>query len=215
MNYLDLTNNVIRRMREEQVTSLYENQQSTVVADLVNDAKRVVEDAHDWSCLATDMIVPTVAGTTTYPLTNSQNRATIIDVRDVTNGAMLHYVDSAWVRRQELTNNVGQTRPSRWTESGIDSNGDTLVKFWGTPDGVYRLSFHVILRTGDLTAEGSTTALPHMPIIHLAHAMAAQERGDVDGNDAGMLFQVASKSLSDAIMYDMAKKPETNIWYPS
>lgn len=213
MNYLDLVNNVLRRMREETVTSLYENQQSTVVADMVNDAKRQVEDAHDWSCNRTELIIPTVSGTYEYPLTGSANRATIKDIRNLTSKMFLSEVSSKWIRKQEMVDDTINGQPTYYTLSGVNTAGDSLVKVWPIPDGIYRLSAHVILRQGDLTEEGSETALPHMPIIHMAHALAASERGGVDGAEAAMLMGVAKKSLGDAIQYDAAKNVDEHIWY--
>lgn len=212
--YLELINGVLRRMREDTVSSIYQNQSSTIISEFINDAKRQVEDSHDWTGLNTDIVVPTVDGTSSYSLTGSQNNATIIDVRDLTNNSVMRYVPSAYVRRQELINNPGTTQPSLWTEDGIDGNGDTVVKFWPVPDGAYMMSFRVTLRTDDLEAEGDTLAVPHMPVIHMAHALAAAERGDVDGQDLAMLNGLAKKSLGDAIQYDMAKQPENSIWYP-
>ena len=215
MTYLQLVNAVMKRMREDTVTSLFQNQSSTIISEFVNDAKRQVEDAHDWTALGTDIIVPTVADVATYSLTGSKNNATIIDVRDTTNGVMLHRVESAYVRRQELVNNPGTSRPSYWTEDGVDGSGDTIVKFWPTPDGAYLTSFRVVQRSGDLEEEGDLVTIPTKPIVLMAHVLAAAERGDVDSMDLQMLQGLAKKSLGDAIMYDMAKQPENSIWYPA
>lgn len=215
MNYLDLTNNVLRRMRENTVTSLYANQQSAVVADLVNDAKRQVEDAHDWSCLQQDISVPTVAGQSEYSLPNTENRVTIMDVRNETNGSWLSYVSAKYIRGQNMVDNAGRTAPSYYAQSGVDANGDAKVKLWGIPDKIYDIKYHCVLREGDLTQEGSETAIPHQPIIHMAHYLAARERGDVDGADSAVLAGLAQKSLGNAIQYDMARQVENNIWYPA
>ena len=213
MDYLDLVNNVLRRLREPTVSSLYENAQSSVIADIVNDAKRQVEDAHDWSALRQDLTFATIDGQLSYRLNGSQNRATIIDVRDTTNNAMLSMVSSAYIRRQELISNPGTTRPTYYALDGVHSSGDSNIKLWPVPNGAYLIKAFCVLRTDNLTAEGSTTAVPNQPIILLAYAMAAQERGDVDGADIQTLFGFAKKSLGEAIMYDAAKNPDEQIWY--
>ena len=214
MNYLDLVNNVLRRMRENTVVSLYQNEQSTVVADFINDARRQVEEAHDWSCLYTDLSINTVADTYEYELNGTDNRATVRDARNLTQGCWMTPTTTAYIRGQQLSDDPGTSAPSRYTLAGTSADGDAMVQVWPTPDGIYTLSFNVSLRGSDLLAEGDETPLPHMPIIHLAHAMAALERGAVDGADAQALASIAKKSLGDAIMYDMAKQPENNIWYP-
>ena len=45
MTYLDLVNNVLRRMREEEVSSVSESTYSKMAGDFVNDAKKLVEAA--------------------------------------------------------------------------------------------------------------------------------------------------------------------------
>ena len=39
MTYLNLVNNVLRRLREDQVTTVYFNTYSSMVGDFINDAK--------------------------------------------------------------------------------------------------------------------------------------------------------------------------------
>ncbi len=215
MTYLELVNNVLRRMREDTVSTIYENQQSTVVADLINDAKRQVEESHDWTVLGTDYTFSTAAADKNYVLTGTQNRATVVDVRDLTSGGFLKYVPSVWIRQNEMTNNPGQANPTKWSYDGVDASGDTQIELWPVPDGIYSMSIRLVQRTADLTADGSTTQLPHMPIIHMAHWLAAAERGDVDSSDLQSLSAMAQKSLNDAIQYDMARQPENNVWYPA
>ena len=45
MTYLNLVNNVLRRLREDVVTTVTNNTYSTMVGDFVNDAKELVETA--------------------------------------------------------------------------------------------------------------------------------------------------------------------------
>ena len=51
MTYLNIVNNVLRRLREDTVDSVTETTYSTMVGDFVNDAKTLVEQAADWSAL--------------------------------------------------------------------------------------------------------------------------------------------------------------------
>ncbi len=205
-----MVNSVLRRLREDTVSSLYENEFSSVVAEFINDAKREVEDAHDWSALRTDLTLATANGINTYRLQGSQNRATIIDVRDTTSQCMLRQVSNAYIRRQDLTPGAN-TRPSYWALEGVDSvSGDSQMRFWPTPDALYTIKVHCVLRT----AEGDTVGIPSKPIVLLATAMAAQERGAVDSADLQSLFLYAKNALADAIMYDAAKNPEEQIWGP-
>jgi len=62
MTYLELVNGVLRRLRENQVSAVDQNPYSLLIGDLVNDAKRIVEDAWDWSALRTTLTITTTAG---------------------------------------------------------------------------------------------------------------------------------------------------------
>lgn len=211
MNYLDLINNVLRRLREDTVTSVYQNNKSALVADFINDSKRMVEEAWDWSALRTDIRVTTGQGTQTYSLDGSQNRATIKDARNLTSSMFMPRRSAAWGRRESLTQS-GEGQPTFWTPDGIDSSGDTQVKIWPTPDGAYSIDFHVVQRTADLVAEGDTISIPHQPVILLALAMTADERGDNAGTPVDTLYARAKRSLGDAIQYDAAKHNDELIW---
>ena len=68
MTYLQLVNAVLRRLREEQAGTVNESDYTQMIGDFVNDAKRQVEDAWDWSALRQDIDVLTVAGVNEYHL---------------------------------------------------------------------------------------------------------------------------------------------------
>ena len=51
MTYLQLVNSVLRRLRENEVASVTDNDYSKLIGEFVNDSNRLVEDAWDWSYL--------------------------------------------------------------------------------------------------------------------------------------------------------------------
>lgn len=80
MTYLQLVNSVLRRLREDEVTTVAQNSYSKLIGEFVNDSKRTVEDAYDWTALRTTLTVSTTTDTFNYVLTGSQNRMKILDV---------------------------------------------------------------------------------------------------------------------------------------
>ena len=48
MTYLNVVNNVLKRLRERTVSTVGESTYSTLIATLVNDAKESVEAAWNW-----------------------------------------------------------------------------------------------------------------------------------------------------------------------
>ena len=62
MTYLQLVNSVLRRMRETEKNTIVELQHDSyvkLVGEFVNDARRIVEDAWDWSALRKTITVTT------------------------------------------------------------------------------------------------------------------------------------------------------------
>lgn len=214
MNYLQLVNEVLKRMRENQVTSLFENTQSTVVSTFVNDAMRQVQESHDWSTLRQDITIGTATDVTDYALTGTDNRATIKDIRNITDNYFLHEAPSSYIRRQELVDQLGSSSPRYFARNGTDSNGAINVTLWPPPDGAYVIKAHCVVRTADLVAEGDTVDIPDQPIILMAHAMAAAERGDVSAVDVQSLYQLANQSLSRAVQLDAAQNRDELVWAP-
>ena len=82
MTYLQLVNSVLRRMREDEVTSIENTTDSYVklVGEFVNDARRIVEDAWDWSALRSTITVTTTDDVFSYSMTGTNNSFKILDV---------------------------------------------------------------------------------------------------------------------------------------
>jgi hypothetical protein len=78
--YLQLVNRVLRRIREEEVTSVDETDYAVLVAEFVSDAYDDVQGVHDWEALKHRTIVDITAGTRRYRL--DAREADGGDVRD-------------------------------------------------------------------------------------------------------------------------------------
>lgn len=65
---LELTNRVLRRLREDEVTSLADSDYATLVAGFVADIAQEVNHAHAWRALDTQLTFDVVAGQRDYDL---------------------------------------------------------------------------------------------------------------------------------------------------
>ena len=213
MTYLDIVNNVLRRMREEEVTTVTATTYSKMVGDFINDAKRLVETAWSWSALRTTITVNTEADIFSYALTGTETDFTAVTALNDTSNVFLEYRSSVWFADKYLTQSVASGSPEYYTYNGVDTNGDTLVELYPKPDNVYTLRFDVILRNNDLVNNSDKLYIPHMPVMHLAIALLARERGETGGTSAPEYFAIADKYLSDAIALDAAKHPDETTWY--
>jgi len=109
-------------------------------------------------------------------------------------------------------NDPATSEPQYYTFYGIDSSGDTKVKLYPIPNGVYSIDFNVVKRQADLSDPTDVLLVPHMPVIHLTTALASRERGETGGRESMELFSFANSFLSDAVALDSQKHPEELIY---
>jgi len=212
MTYLDLVNNVLRRLREEEVTSVSSTTYSKMAGDFVNDAKKLIESAWDWSGLRTVLVVPTVADTSLYSLVDSKDTIKVQNIINDTANVFMSYRESSWFDDKYYNQDVVSGVPEYYTFRGLDGNGDTQFEVYPQPDSVYSMRVKGTFRNDDLSADTDVLNIPHIPVIHLALAMLARERGETGGTATPEYFAIADKYLSDAIALDAQKHPEETIW---
>lgn len=213
MTYLQLVNSVLRRLREEEVTTVSQNSYSKLIGEFVNDAKRTVEDAYNWTALRTTLSVTTVPDTFNYVLTGSQNKMTVLDVINDTSNFFMQYRSSSWMNNAYLIDEPPKSTPQFYSFNGVNSSGDNAVDLYPIPDAAYAVRFNIVLRTQDFTLDADALSVPFSPVIQLATALGARERGETGGTSAAELFALADNTLADAIAMDAAQHPEETIWY--
>jgi len=212
MTFLNIMNNVLRRLREEEATTVTGSTYIKMVGDFINDAKQLVEEANDWSALRETVVVTTAAADNTYSLTGSSDNVKVMSVINDTQNCFMGYQTKDWFNDSLYVADEVQGAPKYYTYSGLDSSGDTQVLVSPTPDGVYSLRFDVVKRQAPLTNGTDTLLVPAQPVIHLAIALLARERGETGGTSTAEYFTIANKYLSDAIAIDAAKHPEEMVF---
>ena len=212
MTYLNIMNNVLRRLREEEVTDVAETIYAKMVGDFINDAKTIVEEAADWSALRTTISIATVASDNQYSLTDCGDNAKVMSALNDTANCYLSYQTKDWFNEQLYLNEIIDGSPRYYTFDGLDASGDTQVLVSPRPDGVETLRFDVIKRQAELTSNADNLLVPEKPVIHLAVALLSRERGETGGTSTAEYFAIADKYLSDAIAIDAAKHPEEMIF---
>ncbi len=212
MTYLNLMNNVLRRLREEETTSVTSTTYNKMVGDFINDAKKLVEESADWSALRSTITISTTASDNTYSLTDVGDNVKVMCVVNDTSNLFMEYQTKDWFNEQLYISSAAEGTPRYYTYNGLDASGDTQVLVGPTPDGVYSLRFDVVKRQGDLSANTDTLLIPSQPVIHYAIALLARERGETGGTSVAEYFSIADKYLSDAIAIDAAKHPEEMVF---
>jgi hypothetical protein len=212
MTFLDAVNNVLRRLREEEVSFVQQTSYSKLIGDFVNDAKTLVESSWEWSANNLSVTVSATTVSKTYTLTGSGTAIRTINAINDTSNAFLKYESATWFDKQYNIQDIVAGTPEYYTFRGVDNSGDTIVEIYPTPDSNYTLLFNIVKDPVDLVDDTDPIGIPHHPIVQTAYAMALRERGETGGQSAAEQFVVADAFLSDAIALDASKNPEKLVW---
>ena len=212
MNYIQLVNSVLRRLRETEVSSVADNAYSKLIGEFVNDAKRQVEDAYAWNALSETLTASTTADLFNYVLVGSGQRFRVIDVLNDTSNSIIQNATTRWMNEQFLLTSVQKGSPAYYNFNGTNSNGDTQVDLFPIPNGVYEIRFNVIKPQVALSADADTLLIPSEPVIFNATARAMAERGEDGGIASGEMYAIYKQSLADAIAIESGRYIEESAW---
>ena len=210
--YLELVNDVLIRLRENEVSSVSDNNYSKLIGKFVNDAKRQCEDAYNWNALSETLSAVTTADIFNYVLVGSGQRFRVIDVINDTNDYMLELQTTEQMNKLFLIQTSQKDQPRYYNFNGTDSNGDTQVDLYPIPNGVYNLRFNVIKPQVALSANSDKLLIPSEPVIFNALARAMGERGEDGGIASNEAFAMYKQSLSDAISLESGRYLEEAEW---
>jgi len=215
MQYIQLVNSVLRRLRETEVSSVADNAYSKMIGEFVNDAKRQVEDAYSWNALSDTLSAVTGSNIFNYVLVGSGQRFKMIDVINDTDDFFLKYQTTSEMNRLFLMTSSDKGSPGYYNFNGVDANGDTQVDLYPIPDGVYNVRFNVIKPQLPLSTDASRLLVPHEPVIFNACARAFAERGEDGGIASGEMYALYNQSLADAIAIESSRYLEESEWMAS
>ena len=212
MTYLNLVNNVLKRLRERTVSAVSESAYSDLVGVLVNDAKAEVENAWNWSALRNTLTLTTSSGIFNYELNGTGNNFSVMDVVSEDGNFFMEYRTQHDFNKFYLNQTPANGIPRYYNFNGVSSDSDTLVDLYPKPNGVYTIYFNIIQRTGDLSADSDTLVIPSQPVLMLAYAKAVEERGEDGGVSATSAYSTAARVLNDAIAQDAQRHAEELEW---
>jgi hypothetical protein len=215
MQYIQLVNSVLRRLRETEVSSVADNAYSKMIGEFVNDAKRQVEDAYAWNALTDTLSAVTATNLFNYVLVGSGQRFRIMDVINDTDDFFLKYQTTNEMNRLFLMTSSEKGSPRFYNFNGVDANGDTQVDLYPIPNGVYNIRFNIIRPQVPLSTDADRLLVPSEPVIFNACARAFAERGEDGGIASGEMYALYNQSLADAIAIESSRYLEEGEWMAS
>lgn len=215
MTLLEIVNTVLVKLRLPQVTTTSENPHAALVTQLVNEARREVEDAWLWMALRSTITVTTVNGASQYILTNVGNsRFKVMEVINDTSDYVMKNVSSREMTSKFLFGEVPTDSPTHYAFNGFDGNGDPIVDLYPVPDGVYDIRFNLVIPQNDTTSGTTQIKVPGHIVVLGAYMKALAERGE----DASSGYEVAATNyagaLASAVSQEEALMPSETDWRP-
>ena len=220
MTFRGLINEVLIRLREDTISSDWSgdiNDSTTVsayekvIGALVNDAKRYVEQRHDWLNLRSTVDISTVNGTKNYNLSSGQE-IKILDAINQTTGMHLRQVGKTYINTVTYpSQNTGE--PLYYGFNGSDASNNLKVDLSPVPTEAHTISFDIIKFQDDLTEADTVLSVPEKPIVLGAWAMAIAERGEDGGTQSSLMAAESLEALKQAIMLDSGNTRYETDWY--
>ena len=220
MTFRGLINEVLIRLREDTISSDWSgdiNDSTTVsayekvIGALVNDAKRHVEQRHDWLNLRETVDIATVNGTKNYNLSSGQE-IKIMDAINNTTGMHLKQVGKTYINTVTYpSQNTGE--PLYYGFNGSDASNNLKVDLSPVPTTAHTISFDIVRHQDDLTEADTVIKVPTKPVVLGAWAMAIAERGEDGGSQSGVMASEALEALKQAIILDSGNTRYETDWY--
>lgn len=214
MNYLNLVNAVLKRLREDEVTSVTDNNYAKLIGSYVNDAKQEVENAYSWNALTSTIVATTQPNIINYVLTGSGHRFEVLDVWNNYDKSFMDNTPISSMTQWLLTDNPQKGSPAYYAFNGQSSNGDVQVDLYPIPDAAYNIYFNVVAPQADLVANTDELLVPSQPVIMGAYARALAERGEDAGIGSGDAYNMYLKVLADTIALESQRYIEESTWTP-
>jgi len=211
--YLQMVNDVLARLRVQQVGSVSDTDYSMLIGKFVNDGKRQVEDAFDWNVLRQTVIVTTASSVSSYSLVGSGQKFRELSVintfghfpmRNLSYDAMQEYLNSGVP--------ASQSSPVYYTYNGYDVNYDTKVDMYPVPDAAYTLRFNLVIPQALLANDSTVVLVPEEVVQQNAFARAIVERGEDGGLNSSEAYQLYRTMLSDYIALESTRYPENSMF---
>lgn len=218
---LETVNKVLRRLREDSVSTVNSSEYSVLIADFVNDIIEDLQIDYDWPQLETDITVSVLADTTTYDLTGKANNRSILktDMRNQPlmfvfddgsdeQGRQMRMIPSGEMFRltkgdegqSNLEPNVFSLRPQA-TADGIE------LTIWPKPEVTRTIKGRFWQPMNALDVEGPDDGtiiyLPELPIFRGTMYLALNERGEEMGEPGGVAEKRYIAAKAEAIYADM------------
>lgn len=212
--FLSMVNEVLARLREDQVSSVTQTAYSTMIGYYINDAKKQVEEAWDWDALTSTINITLTPGTTRYTVPGIGTRFKNVSINNISNGfkhpVRLVSYDTLRDREQMATTTV-VAAPAWFSWYGNDGT-DGIVAIWPSPSATFTLAVNANVPQVDLVNNNDVILVPSDPVVAGAFARALVERGEDGGLSSSEAYGLYKGILADRIAIESSRSEEYDTW---
>ena len=211
--YLDCINGVLRRIRETEAVTPTDTSYVTLVGDFVNEAKREIEDAWNWSVLRTTKTITTANGTQNYeiPGTNPRSRLLVIYIPSLKR----NLVQATQNQMHEWTTLQGTTSgdPQYFSiGNSTSSTGVITLDLWPIPTSALTVKVDCVVPQADLSASTDVLYVPSELVIQGALLRAINERGEDGGRLSEQQADLYRKAVASYISIEAERYGDETTW---
>lgn len=211
--FLDCVNGVLRRVREIEAISVSDNTYVKLVGEFVNEAKREVEDAWNWSVLRTTKTISTANGTQNYeiPGTNPRSRLLVVYIPSLKRDL----VQATQYQMHEWTNLQGTTTgdPQYFSVgNSTAATGVLTIDLWPVPTSVLTVKVDCVVPQADLSAGTDVVYVPSELVIQGAYLRAINERGEDGGRLSDQQADLYRKAVASYISIEAERYGDETTW---
>jgi hypothetical protein len=210
--FLDCVNGVLRRIREDEVVTVIQSDYSKLIGDMVNEAKREVEDAWNWSVLRQTITVTTAASTSNYTLSGSNMRTKIEEAYVPASHIFLGQISAPEMNMYLNVLSAPSGRPYNYAFGNTNTSGTLTVDVFPIPDNVYTLKFNCYVPQADLVNDTDVIYVPSDVVIQGAYLRAINERGEDGGRLSDQQADLYRKTLANYISIEAGRESDLVLW---
>ena len=212
MTFLEAVNAVLLRLRQSEVSGWDANDYSKLIGQFVNEAKREVEDAHEWHALRTTKSGSVVADDTEVEFADTTQRTRIIQVFNDTDDSLMRPRPRNWIIKQRNIGTTTTAKPCNYAMGNYGATGTVKLELWPSSDAAYDLTLDAIIPQTDLATNNNMIEVPPDPVKLRALALALGERGDDGGQSFAQVMREYDTALTDAVNRDKDNGPYHEAW---
>ena len=216
MTYLELINEVLKNLREDEVTSSTSSAYTKLIGFFIKQAYVECANAYQWPQLYETQDVAISADDTSFTITGDSGEG-VFDIESVYSTTNKNFLRANSYKnlRDRLSYDTNTNTCSEYAYGGETSDGTTTIYLFPTSSGsdTLRVNYNRKPDLSNTFSDSTFIKLPELPIVLKAWARAVSERGEDGGMSSNEIEIQAQIALSDSIALHESNNNASNTYW--